>query len=113
MRHGEQAGDQEDAEQDRRCGRRCEAFDGIEQTTLQRGERDEEEIGKGDAGQLDNQLEFGWVPLEPGRDDAQYQWHEDLARDDESQEYRGQYGEGFRGKIARSLPTAGRERRAG
>src|SRR3546814_6196984 len=56
--HRDQRGDEDDIEQDRRGGRRCETVQRIEDAAQQRDHRHEQEVGKGDAGEVDGERQL-------------------------------------------------------
>ena len=100
MRHQQQAGDQKQVQQDRGRGRRGEAVDGIKKAALQCRQRDEQEIGEGDAGQRDDQVELAGLGAETGGDDRHQPGHENFAEQHKSEQHRKQHREGFLGKDA-------------
>ena len=57
-------GDQEQVQQDRRRRGGGEAVDRVQQPALQRHQRDEQQIGKGDAGQVDGERELAGLGAE-------------------------------------------------
>ena len=72
--------------------------DGVQQPALEGGERDEDQIGEGDAGQLHRQLEMGGVGIEAWRHDMQDGGGKDFAEDQEDGQRRQQPGKRILGE---------------
>ena len=60
--------DHREIEQDRRGGSRGEALQRVEDAAVERHQADQQEIGKGDAGELDREREAAGVLVEAGRE---------------------------------------------
>ena len=80
---------------------RGEAVDGVEQAALKGRQRDEDEVGEGDAGELHRQPEMRGVGAEAGRHHVQDGGREDLAQDQEDDERGEQAREGILGEAHR------------
>jgi hypothetical protein len=90
----QQGDDQEQVEQDGGRGRRGEAVHRVEQAALEGGQRDEHQVGEGDARQLHRQAEMRGIGAETWGYDMQDGGREDLAQDQEDDEGGEQAGEG-------------------
>ncbi len=99
-RHQQQRGDQKQVQHDRRRRGSGEAVDRVQQPALQRRQRDEQEIGKGDAREGDDERELAGRGIKPGRDHPHHRRHEDFAEEDKAEQHREQDGKGFLGKVA-------------
>src|SRR6185437_1701606 len=82
--------DEKDIEQHRRRRRRGEALDRIQNAALQRRQRDEEQIGKGDPRQPDGEREFLRMRAKPRRQYVEQPGGREFARQDEEEQRRKQ-----------------------
>ena len=73
---------------------------------MQRSQRDQQEIGKGDAGQRDDEVELAGLAAEAGSDHRHDPRHEDLAEQHERQQHREQDREGLLCEGAHAWPAA-------
>ncbi len=87
-RHQQQGGNQEQIEQDRCRRRRRKPVHRVQQPALQRGQRNEQQIREGDAGQVDGQLKLAGLVAEAGSDHAHQPGHEDFARYNKCEQHR-------------------------
>ena len=81
----QERGDQEQVQQDRRRGGCGKPVDRVQHTALQRDQRDEQQIGKGDPGELDGKPEFLRVGAKAGCDDGHYRRHENFAEQNKTE----------------------------
>ena len=113
-----QHADQDQVEQDRRGGRRDEAVERVQHAAEQRDQRHEQQIGEGDAREIDGEREFVGVVGETGRDDDHQPGHGDLDQNREDDQRTKQYGErllgeGLGGAVALGLEAAREQRHEG
>ena len=97
-RQKQHEGDRDDVEQQVRRRGGGEPVEPVQHAGHQRGEADQQQVGKGDARQRDGEGELGRDRLEPRRQHGHHLRHEDLADDGQAAEPEGHDGEGFLGE---------------
>ena len=90
-REPDQAEDQAEIEQDGRRRRRREPVERVEHAAQLRNQRDEQQIGKGDPGEFDGEVEFIRIGGETRREEIHRPRHGDLHRGAEDQQNHDQY----------------------
>ena len=93
----DQEGDHHDVHQDRRGGGEGEAAEGVEDAGEEGGQRDQQDVGEGDAAVLDREGE-ALVAGEARGHRVDEGGHDDPADDDEEDEHEGEAGEGVAGE---------------
>ena len=117
-RQSEQGPDQAEIEQDRRRRHRGEAIERVQHPAEQGHERNQEDVGEGQARELHGQVELARLVGEARRQHVHEPGHHDLGDDDERQQRPQQNGQYvFREGLGRLAPVAlqrpGKERHEG
>ena len=111
----DEEGDHHDVHQDRRRGGQGEAAERVEDAGEERGQRDEDDVGEGDAAVLDRERE-ALVAGEARRHGEDEPGHGDLPGDGEEEEDEAEAGEGVAGEalgVLAALELLGEERDEG
>ena len=111
----DEEGDHHHVHQDRRGGGQREAAEGVEDAGEERGQRDQDDVGEGDAAVLDGEGE-ALVAGEAARHREHEPGHGDLAGDGEEDEDEAEAGEGVAGEalgVLAAFDLLGEERHEG